>query len=188
MTTESNNIGWKLWIQWVLAYAFTFVLTQEYIFSYFLDKADYGDIWVFDLLVLLVGAFVSGLIIGLVQWLILYPYGVSSWWIIITAIGTLPFFKLQGFNFISSAVLQSLILRKRVFYAGLWIVANIPTPYIFHNILRYSTRYNYLFIGRTEQKFLAISMITGLLGGAITGSVLVWLLRHQKPTSTSQFE
>ena len=46
MDIEKRDVGWKLWVQWVLVYTFVFVITKEYIYGYIVDLVN-GENWLF---------------------------------------------------------------------------------------------------------------------------------------------
>jgi hypothetical protein len=193
MEINKRDVGWKLWIQWILAYTFTYVLYQGGGFLASLNVSTvmyYGEKRYF--LISLADLFMTGLITGFIQWLILRTDGISLWWFITGIL-------LPIFGGIIVVILQTLILWKRVFYAGVWIVANGLTLYIHDNVsiymFNYLTKYNRLVTTPpllmsilSQNIFLVRYITTGLLGGIITASVLVWLLRHPKPELTSQPE
>ena len=179
MTNEIENVGGKFWTQWVLIYVLTFILSTEVYIGDLLTKVmgidigTDGENWGMLFSVYLIAAIITGLIIGLMQWFVLRAYGIPSWWIL-TAIGII----MGGFSFfiVSAALLQSFILWKRVSYAGIWFAANSVTLLIYS----FMSVYLYKYIDLTSYT------IIGLLGGVITASVLVWLLRQPKSKSTSQ--
>lgn len=209
MTNKNRNAGWKVWTVWLLIYTIPYILLRSNLTATVADtyfEATTGmsanvDIGFNARLVgiYLVIAIGIGLITGLIQWAILRPYGLSPWWIIVTAIGFLSSF--EGEVFIVWAALQSIILWQSVHYAGIWFVANSVTLYINDNVssrlyLYWSTYQHeyghladppcsFLIVLLEPDVFLAMDFIAGVLGGIITASVLVWLLRHPKARITN---
>jgi hypothetical protein len=170
----------SFWLQWVFAYTIAFVASEEIIKRYFLQDIE-GEVWVWGLLTLVVGATISGFILGTLQWLVLRPHRFSIGWIVVTALGSAPVFLLEGFNFIGSAITQTFILRRHVRWSGLWIAANIPLPFMSLYLSNYfASSHLSFFIDHLKEMRLVISIVSGSLGGVLTGATLVWLLRHRK--------
>ncbi len=167
---KSSRTSWKTWGLWVTATvpsAFTlyFICTLT-IFDYLW--------WWWCILVL-------G-IIGVSQWLALRKYvDLFGYWVIATLLGAgsavllswALSVKMEPSIFIPLGVFvglgQWLVLRNRVYGSGWWIAASI----IGWSGLVFRISYDVLLSGITAIIFL----------GVVTGTALIWLLRHPKPVN-----
>lgn len=178
--------GWRLWFLWLMADAIGW--------GWSMDVSSFGEGRRFEILPFIptidvpryLSVAVGGIVVGVFHWLILRRYVRGSvQWVLASlgasGLGALVFLGVGLFNadlgWIAGAglygtlagVLQWLVLRRRVARAGWWVLAN------------------------TVGWVVAIPMgdIMGPPGwavyGAITGTVLVWLLRRGPP-DTRQYQ
>ena len=127
-----------------------------------------------------VGA-IGGAVLGVLQWLVLRrQLARAGWWIEASTVG----WAVGGaaFGLAGGAVagfLQWLVLRRRLARAGWWIAASTvgwaigPVIVLFGGV-----------IGELDAVLIVLLVgalwgIGGVVGGAITGTVLVWLLRQR---------
>ena len=172
-----RGVGWRLWIWWVLASVVGWGVGGVVLGPVFsvVEPA-------FGLLVggVAVGA-MGGAALGVLQWLVLRGRLVrAGWWIVAStvgwAVGGAAFGLVGG---VVTGVLQWLVLRRRLARAGWWIAASTvgwaigPVIVLFGGV-----------IGGMDAALIVLLVavlwgIGGLVGGAITGVVLVWLLRQR---------
>ncbi|MDE2994821.1 MAG: hypothetical protein OXU67_13170 [Chloroflexota bacterium] len=172
-----RGAGWRLWLLWVLASVVGGGVGGVVLGPVFsvVEPA-------FGLLVggVAVGA-IGGAALGVLQWLVLRGRLVrAGWWIVASTVG----WAVGGaaFGLVGGAVtgvLQWLVLRRRLARAGWWIAASTvgwaigPVIVLFGGV-----------IGELDAALIVLLVavlwgIGGLVGGAITGVVLVWLLRQR---------
>lgn len=174
MTNENRNIGWGLWIQWVLAYAISFILAWEQLWG--AGKGSAIDAFL--------GRYMSYIIFGLItgfgQWLVLRRYGFSIGWVFATAIPAI--IPLNLATIIGSVFLQTIILSRHTYGAFVWILAYIPIwgLILFGGELLLIPPIRLMIKQSGYQSHTVHGIITGVIGALITGTVLVWLLRHLK--------
>jgi hypothetical protein len=144
---------------------------------------------------------------GFLQWLILRQrFARAGWWLLASIVGSLLGHLClgvgiagadtgQGFLFISeryvlgvacavagavAGTLQWLVLRRWVSCAGWWVFASsvswLGAAWVFGYLTSEAG-------GVTDVHFLIGGAASGTLSGAITGAVLVWLLRRPLPVS-----
>jgi hypothetical protein len=192
---QDTCVGWDFWFQWVLASTIGVVVLFALIFA----------------VAMLVGAIVGGeaedkvpfvpfvgLSFGIMQWLILRRYMPrAGWWVLVSTLGwilgfgvlalagkfaenlvpsaiqpevsALVFFLAAG---VSLGILQWLVLRRHMLQAGWWVLANV----VGWGILG-------LIIGKSLDRFTDLAAMAAV-PPAITGAVLVWLLRQTFSTAS----
>ena len=172
-----RGVGWRLWLRWVLASVVGWGVGGVVLGPVFsvVEPA-------FGLLVsgAAVGA-IGGAALGVLQWLVLRrQLARAGWWIAASTVG----WAVGGaaFGLVGGALagfLQWLVLRRRLARAGWWIVASTvgwvigPVIVLFGGV-----------IGELDAALIVLLVTVlwgsgGLVGGAITGGVLVWLLRQR---------
>jgi len=149
--TKSESMDWALWFYWIMATTLGWLI---------------GNI-VFQGIPVVI----SGVIIAALQWAVLYKRIQKAWrWVVLSSLGWIVGFILfvvfiPDINFLigpvlggAVGVLQWLLLRKEVDWAGWWIIISI---------LAWTT-------GLT---FIPGALTSGSLPGALTGLTLVILFR-----------
>ena len=154
-----TRIEWAFWLQWTLANTL----------GWLVGWAIFGELWI-------------GAGLGLAQWLVLRrEVSISGWWILVSGLAWVASWALivSGFvvppgggiipSLIAGAVMglllglgQWFLLRRWVFFASLWILANASV----------------WAVGFTGM--IAGGELTGAVTGAVTGLVLDWLLRYPR--------
>jgi hypothetical protein len=208
-STESRleHAGWGLWLQWVAASTAGFAVASAAFWGMgwvLTTKASSTPAPA------LVGALISCATVlagvslpGFLHWLILRrSFARAGWWILASGMGSLVGFLIlgvgiagadtaQGFLFISerfvfdaAAVLagamvgamQWLALRQWVGRAGWWVLAS--------SISWLGATDVYAFLTRANDVQLTLGgAASGILSGAIMGSLLVWLMRNSPKQS-----
>jgi hypothetical protein len=193
---QDTSIGWDFWLRWVLASTIGVAVLFALIFA----------------VAMLVGAIVGGeaedkvpfvpfvgLSFGIMQWLILRRYiPRAGWWVLVSTAGwllgfgvlavaekftenlmtraiqsevfALVFFLAAG---ASLGILQWLLLRRHMLRAGWWVLANV----VGWGILG-------LIVGKSLDRFTDLAAMAAV-PPAITGAVLVWLLRQTFSTASN---
>ena len=173
--TNENRIEWKLWVQWVLVYVISTAIGFRIAIR--LPHLIDGNS-IEDALYEILGWLIYSFIVGFAQWLVLFQYGISGWWIPVTIIGVFFSFIEDG-SFLLVSVLQSLVLWRRVRWAGLWIVAHLPS-FLYQWVLEWTINQQ-LPVNWSYTDRMFFSFLMGILIGAIfSGFALVWLLRYPK--------
>jgi len=198
MNTERAQVGWGFWLRWVLANAAGLAvgLALWGILSDTLGEQGPGG----SMAVSLAGLLLVGGGAGTLQWLALRPYLDHSRWSILAgsvgyAVGFVAGFAIGGppadfiFGFLlfglGAGIVQWLALRRQVSPAGWWV----PTSMLG---LAIGGGAGVAVIGPFAEALDAtlsgvpafaialalLGTIAGGVGGAITGGVLVWLLRQ----------
>ena len=194
MTVERSQVGWRFWLQWVLAstvgmfvgfcmgiapFAITFSRTQNVH-------------W--DRLAFRVWGIVLGIGLGVLQWLVLRrSVSGAGWWVLASAAagygtlqaGFMPFStSLQSFGVYLSwtrvvalggavtGTLQWLVLRGQVSRAGWWVLASTVGWGLGATVARAFPW------GVDMGDAVGALVVTGAILGALTGGALVWLLRQ----------
>ena len=185
---KRNEIG--LWLAWTFATAL-------------------GMLIGYLLLVLLVGSLdlgvarvlvpiISGIFLGLAQWLVLRPYISKSYdWILNHAVGwvvgfTLGLYVVQLLSktplgmlvgFISFGLIVALFqypaLRREIPHLATWILANVTGWTVGAYLSLLAT--GVFFQNNLPTTFTSVLVsvgITGLVAGAITGLALIWIVRQ----------
>jgi len=185
---KRNEIG--LWLAWTFATAL-------------------GMLIGYLLLVLLVGSLdlgvarvlvpiISGIFLGLAQWLVLRPYISKSYdWILNHAVGwvvgfTLGLYVVQLLSktplgmlvgFISFGLIVALFqypaLRREIPHLATWILANVTVWTLGAYLSLLAT--GVFFQNNLPTTFTSVLVsvgITGLVAGAITGLALIWIVRQ----------
>jgi hypothetical protein len=141
---------------------------------------------------------ISGIFLGLAQWLVLRPYISKSYdWILNHAVGwvvgyTLGLYVVQLLSktplgmligFISFGVIVALFqypaLRREIPHLATWILANVTgwTLGAYLSLLAAGV----LFQNKVPTTFTSVLVtvgITGVVAGAITGLALIWIVRQ----------
>ena len=141
---------------------------------------------------------ISGILLGLAQWLVLRPYISKSYdWILNHAVGWMvgytlglytvqllsktPFGMLVGFIFFGLiiALFQYPALRREIPHLATWILANIIGWTLGAYISQLAA--GVFFQNGVPTTFTSVLVtvgITGLVAGAITGLALIWIVRQ----------
>lgn len=166
MMTERARVVWRFWFQWVLVTAVS---------------------WAVGVL----GGVLFGAVVGVAQWLVLRRHiPRAGWWVLASTVGWFVALNVSGaldrvldwtLWYISGAVggmavgaAQWLVLRRRVARAGWWMLPTIAggcTSW-YSTLMLFEIN---VFLG-----VVMVEFVSGALYGAITGSVLVWLLQRRK--------
>ena len=195
MNEDQNNVGTGYWLAWFLVssvgYGFGAILGFSFVYN--LAPTDTFDVTRDILSGILMGA--TG---GYFQWMVLtQQIGGTGWWGLTSALGLglamgastvatpddnpamAGFFIVSVFGVVSG-ILQWLILRRKVLRAGWWLLANL-----LGSLVGAIGPFAAVAIGESGNWGLAIlvfGMGFGAISGAITGAVLVWLLRQPPAT------
>ena len=171
MITERAQVGWGFWLQWVLATAVGWAVG------------------------VVVGGDLFGAVVGAAQWLVLRRQGArTGWWVLASAVGWFVAMRVGGFldevldwtlwyvsGVVGGAVVgaaQWLVLRQRVARAGWWVLPTVAGWVMFWFGAAMVFEIN-VFLG-----VVVVELIFGALYGAITGSMLVWLLQQPAPKAS----
>ena len=185
---KRNEIG--LWLSWTLATAFGMLIGYLPI-ALLIGSLDLGVARV-------IVPIISGIFLGLAQWLVLRPYISKSYdWILNHAVGwvvgyTLGLYVIQLLSktplgmlvgFISFGVIVALFqypaLRREIPHLATWILANVTgwTLGAYLSLLAAGV----FFQNKVPTTFTSVLVtvgITGLVAGAITGLALIWIVRQ----------
>jgi hypothetical protein len=185
---KRNEFG--LWLSWTLATALG-MLAGYLSVAPFVSSLDLG-------IARVIVPIVSGIFLGLAQWLVLRPYISKSYdWILNHAVGwvvgyTLGLFVVQLLSktplgmligFISFGVIVALFqypaLRREIPHLATWILANVIgwTLGAYLSLLAAGV----FFQNQVPTTFTSVLVsvgITGLVAGAITGLALIWIVRQ----------
>jgi hypothetical protein len=184
---KGNEIG--LWLAWTLATALGMLIGYLPL-ALLVSSLDLGIVRVFV-------PIISGIFLGLAQWLVLRPYISKSYdWILNHVVGwvvgyTLGLYVVQLLaktplgmlvGFISFGVIVALFqypaLRREIPHLATWILANVIgwTLGAYLSLLAAGV----LFQNKVPTTFTSVLVsvgITGLVAGAITGLALIWIVR-----------
>ncbi len=188
---EKSSIGWFFWFQWTVATilgGIPIVVVKLGNFS----------------AVAIIGAgIVVGFTTGIMQWLVVRQWVYrAGWWILASAVGGVvafsvaligsmigSLFQFMGFGVVgfiitgivagaisgtTIGIIQWFVLRQWVYRAGWWIFCRaVVGPIVVIGKL--------IFILSGGGVALVLGeIITGTLTGAVTGVLLVWLLKHPR--------
>jgi hypothetical protein len=185
---KRNEIG--IWLAWTLA------TTLGMLIGYLPLALMVGSL---DLSVArVIVPIISGILLGLAQWLVLRPYISKSYdWILNHAVGWVAGFTLGLFivqllsktplgmlvGFISFGLIVALFqypsLRREIPHLTTWILANVIgwTLGAYLSLLAAGVFFQNK-VPTTFTSVLVIVGITGLVAGAITGLALIWIVRQ----------
>ncbi|NJK28979.1 MAG: protein kinase [Acaryochloris sp. SU_5_25] len=185
--------GWKLWMVWLLSCA-----VGEAVLNASLAGVEVTNHVGFGI----AGA-IGGALGGVLQWFILRRYFArASWWILATTLGaavgnivwSIVIFAqisdgsdsnrariiiISALYFGVNGILQWLILRRHFFKAGWWVLVSILGGTLAgaaYAILPPSS----------DTNLAAYGAMAGATYGAVTGGVLIWLLRQPKNQGNQQ--
>ena len=185
---KRNEIG--LWLAWTFATALG-MLVGYLPLALLVGSLDLGFARV-------IVPIISGIFLGLAQWLVLRPYISKSYdWILNHAVGwvvgyTLGLYVVQLLSktslgmlvgFISFGVIVALFqypaLRREIPHLATWILANVAgwTLGAYLSLLAAGV----LFQNKVPTTFASVLVsvgITGFVAGAITGLALIWIVRQ----------
>ncbi len=185
---KRNEFG--LWGAWTLATAFGMLIGYLPL-AFLVGSLDLGVARV-------IVPIISGIFLGLAQWLVLRPYVTRSYdWILNHAAGWVVGFTLgllvvqllsktslgMLIGFISFGLIVALfqypVLRREIPHLGTWIVANVIgwTLGAFLSQLVASALFQNV-LPTTFTSVLVTVGITGLVAGAITALALIWIVRQ----------
>jgi hypothetical protein len=195
MNAQRLSVSWLFWLQWVLANIVGWAAGEAV--GFFLPEN--------TLLTGTLHMMVMGAAGGIAQWFILRRYlEPVGWWALTTslamgiggAVGLAASYAagmelLQPwavlFLGLAIGIGQWLILRRHLSRAGWWVLVNtlgLPIGFVLALIIAFSLGFEWEQVGVA---FALISLtffgaVAGALYSAITGGVLVWLLRQPTPT------
>jgi hypothetical protein len=191
-----TQIGWRFWLQWVVANAFGFGIGSLFGVMIILRSEGITDIGVSGLIVIL-GWTVAGVSVGIMQWLALLTVRSDARWIVATIVGcaaglgiifalslarvppVLPsFLAAPGLGFAYGAgagLFQTLILRCSIRRAAIWVLVS-AAGWALGFALWDPLQAILWAVGNTVGIF-AGGGVVGAASGVITGFALVWLLR-----------
>jgi hypothetical protein len=192
-----------LWLAWTFATALG-MLVGYLPLAFLVGSIDLG-------IVRVIVPIITGLLLGLAQWLVLRPYVTKSRdWILYHAVGwvvgyTLGLFVVQllsktpigmllGFICFGAivALFQFPILRREIPHIGVWILANVIGWTLGAYLSQLAAAI--FFTNNLPTTFTSVMVfvgITGLVAGAVTALALIWLVRkpdrlENKPAKASQ--
>jgi hypothetical protein len=194
--------AWIIWILWVAASIVGFALSAAALRGSATILPENTPLIIAGT-VFVLGRLLLPTLPAFLHWLILRRlFARAGWWIPASVVGwLLAYIPLnmgiagadtgQGFLFISeryvfgvacavagavAGTMQWLVLRRWVSCAGWWVLASsiswVGAAWVFANLTR-----------GADVHFLLGGAASGSLSGAITGVVLVWLLRHPRPAN-----
>jgi hypothetical protein len=185
---KRNEIG--LWLSWTFATAFGMLIGYLSL-ALLVGSLDLG-------IARVIVPIISGIFLGLAQWLVLRPYISKSYdWILNHSVGwvvgyTLGLFVVQLLSktplgmlvgFISFGLIVALFqypaLRREIPHLATWILANVSgwTLGAYLSLLAAGV----LFQNKLPTTFTSVLVtvgITGLVAGGITGLALIWIVRQ----------
>jgi hypothetical protein len=185
---KRNEFG--LWLAWTLATALGMLIGYLPL-AFLVSSLDLGVARV-------IVPIISGLLLGLAQWLVLRPYVSKSYdWILNHAVGwvvgyTLGLYIVQLLSktplgmligYISFGVIVAIfqypILRREIPHLATWILANVTgwTLGAYISMLAAGVFFQNA-VPTTFTSVLVTVGITGLVAGAITGLALIWIVRQ----------
>lgn len=185
---KRNEFG--LWFAWTLATALG-MLVGYLPLAFLVGSLDLG-------IARVIVPLLSGILLGLTQWLVLRPYVSKSYdWILNHAVGWVVGFSIGLFvvqllsktplgmlvGFISFGVIVAIFqypaLRREIPHLATWILANVIgwTLGAYLSILALGVFFRYV-IPTTLTSVLVTVGITGLVAGAITALALIWIVRQ----------
>ncbi len=185
---KRNEFG--LWGAWTLATAFGMLIGYLPL-AFLVGSLDLGVARV-------IVPIISGIFLGLAQWVVLRPYVTRSYdWILNHAAGWVVGFTLgllvvqllsktslgMLIGFISFGLIVALfqypVLRREIPHLGTWIVANVIgwTLGAFLSQLVASALFQNV-LPTTFTSVLVTVGVTGLVAGAITALALIWIVRQ----------
>jgi hypothetical protein len=186
-----SNVGWIVWLQWITATGIGWAFGEAAASFISEDSVLLGT----------VHTAVSGVVLGMSQWLVLRSrIEMAGRWIVATAIGS-GLGGAVGFaaSFASGAsviqpwallplgvalgVCQWLILRSQLARAGWWILAyalGLPVSFVVGLLVSFALGFEWEGV---DAVFRVVSlgffgMVTGAVFGAISGALLIALLRN----------
>ena len=196
MTVELNRIGWRFWLQWVLASSVGMFVGFAMAFPISLLISDVlGQ----PLLALLQAGIVTGIGVGVLQWLVLRRRVTGAgWWVLTSAAGCFAILLAGAAGYPESlrdfgshlswtdvvvvaalggavtGTLQWLVLRGQVSRTGWWVLAST----VGWGLGMTAARAYSGVVGEPDSGGL---FVAGAVLGAVTGGPLGWLLRQPVP-------
>jgi len=184
---KRNEFG--LWLAWTLATALGMLIGYLPL-AFLVGSLDLGVARV-------IVPIISGIFLGLAQWLVLRPYVTRSYdWILNHAVGwvvgfTLGLFVVQLLSktplgmligFMSFGLIVALfqypVLRREIPHLGTWIVANVIGWTLGAYLGQLAAGVFFQNVAPTIFTSVLVTVgITGLVAGAITGLALIWIVR-----------
>jgi hypothetical protein len=181
MNTERAQVGWGFWLWWVLASTVGFAVGSAV--TRFVGLVGYFAGGETVVGAFAVGGAVGGALIGIAQWLVLRKrVSRSGWWVLASIVGFAVGFavaiamldSMDGAAVgavvgASIGIAQWLVLRLQFSRAGWWVLASIVGFAMGFAVLE------------TMDGFVVGAGVGAVVGagvGAITGGVMVWMLRQ----------
>ena len=200
INTERAQAGWRFWLWWVLASTaglLVGLVVVAYVGYPYAAGPSSKNSEAFVVVFALAGAIV-GASLGIAQWLVLRRrVSRTGWWMLASTAGGLVGFAFDGMVLrimfaapegdlafaaligASLGIAQWLVLRRRVSRAGWWVLASTVGSVVFLASVVFSA-------GAVLTSTSRVAVLVGIVAlvvswavyGAITGGVLVWLLRQ----------
>ncbi len=189
-----KQVGYAFWFWWML------VSTIGLFIVVMIGQSGIGEVF----LTVIVFGLSSGIVIGVLQWLVLrQQLNQAYWWVLATAVGwstsliivsriqlidklSDEWFVFYGiiFGIVSGVIvgaMQWLILKQQVIKAGWWVLISIIS-YTGGSTLGAGAAY-ILSVDMNPMVgavvfWLTFAAVFGIISGAITGTALIWLLRQ----------
>jgi hypothetical protein len=173
---------WGFWLKWVVA---TIGIVVPFIALAYVTWSPAGDNAATDAVTNAVGGAVAGAVIGFVQWLVLRQQVYrAGWWVLATAVGLAVSSALDGFvsSAVSGALLglsQGLVLVQQERVASdemrWWVMVNALDSVVYDALFRSLYKADGTAV---NPEVYVVDLGYFVISTAITGLVLVWLLRH----------
>jgi hypothetical protein len=197
---KGEPVGWGFWLQWLLlmmvfiSLAYTGIdMVERPILTKFVS-----DHWVREAFMVL-GLALLGAVAGTGQWLLLRRHlrraSQWGWAMALTFVVGASLAELASFSGVAlipsfalsflllgpvCGIFQWLTLRSQVPRAGWWVLAQAASwlvLFIVSGVVGYGAA---IYLGGTVDDYLAVSYaVGGAALGAMTGAVLVWMLREE---------
>lgn len=188
--TKVKRNEFRLWLAWTLATTLGMLIGYLPL-ALLVGSLDLG-------IARVIVPIITGILLGLAQWLVLRPYVSNSYdWILNHAVGwvvgyTLGLFIVQllsrtqlgmlvGFIVFGAivALFQYPVLRREIPHLTTWILANVIgwTLGAYLSQLAAGVVFNNV-VPTTFVSVLVTVGVTGLVAGAITGLALIWIVRQ----------
>jgi hypothetical protein len=184
---KRNEFG--LWLAWTLATALGMLIGYLPL-AFLVGSLDLG-------IARVIVPIISGIFLGLAQWLVLRPYISKSYdWILNHAVGWVVGFTLGLFivqllsntpigmlvGFMSFGLIVALfqypVLRREIPYLATWILANVTGWTLGAYLGQLAVGVFFRNVAPTTFTSVLVTVgVTGLVAGAITALALIWIVR-----------
>jgi hypothetical protein len=197
---------WLFWLKWILAtttsavvvnFAIQVLASLSYrVVLYSVARTLTSSIFIFlyqSLTGGILGALLFGLAVGSAQWLVLRTQIIlTSRYILATSLGWGLAGILVNYNYIGIVggimvgIAQWLVLKRKFFQATWWMIANILgwglSSFIGYRVFSILNPYIGIFEVAVNPGTLVVGVSTSI-SAAITGLVLIWLLKYKQRNS-----